>query len=60
MIRPMTPMNPEQVRRYLAGLKLRQLWTMMTSELFENDTQREAGVREVRDRWARLYRAVHA
>lgn len=53
-------MDPEQVRRYLAGLKLRQLWTMMTSELFENDTQREAGVREVRDRWARLYRAVHA
>ncbi len=51
----------EELRKAPVELKLRQLWTMMTSAgLFENDSQREAGVREVQDRWARIHRAVHA
>lgn len=73
----MAPINPVQVRDYLAGLalanafeieelrrapvelKLRQLWALMSSaHLFESDAEREAEVRKVRERWARLYRAL--
>lgn len=49
----------EELRRTPVELKLRQLWSLMTSaDLFESDAAREAGVNEVRQRWVRLYRAL--
>jgi hypothetical protein len=74
----MLPVNPDDVRAYLASLalanedelkelrqapvelKLRQLWTLMTSaDLFEDAAQRNIEVKETRERWDRLYRALH-
>jgi hypothetical protein len=49
----------EELRKAPVDLKLRQLWSLMTSaDLFEDDAAREADVREVRERWARLYQAL--
>jgi hypothetical protein len=50
----------EELRGASIELKLRQLWALMTSDLAENDIQREAEARTVRERWARLYRALNA
>lgn len=45
----------EELRRTPVDLKLRQIWSLMTSaDLRENDAEREAGVTEVRDRWRRI------
>lgn len=46
----------EELRRAPVELKLRQLWSLMKSaDLFERESEREAGVSEVRQRWLRLY-----
>lgn len=48
----------EELRRTSVEIKLRQIWSLMTSaDLLENDTEREAGVTEVRDRWRRIRQA---
>lgn len=48
----------EELRRTPVELKLRQIWSLMTSaDLRENDAEREAGVTEVRDRWRRILQA---
>lgn len=48
----------EELRRTPVELKLRQIWSLMTAaDLHENDTEREAGVTEVRDRWRRIRQA---
>jgi hypothetical protein len=48
----------EELRRTPMELKLRQIWTLMTSaDLLEDDAAREAGVTEVRDRWRRIRQA---
>jgi hypothetical protein len=48
----------EELRRTPVEVKLRQIWSLMTSaDLRENDTEREAGVTEVRDRWRRIRQA---
>lgn len=49
----------EELRRTPADLKLRQIWSLMTSaDLREDDAEREAGVTEVRDRWRRIRQAI--
>lgn len=49
----------EELRNASIELKLRQLWSLMTSaSLFETEADREAGVREVRERWARIHQAL--
>jgi hypothetical protein len=50
----------EELRGASIELKLRQLWALMTADLVENGMQREAEARTVRERWARLYRALNA
>jgi hypothetical protein len=51
----------EELRSTPVETKLRQIWALMGSAaLFENSAQREAGVREARERWARLHRAFRA
>lgn len=51
----------EELRTASVELKLRQVWTLMSAaRLFEDPVQRETGVREVRDRWMRLYQAMNA
>jgi len=48
----------EELRRTPVDLKLRQIWSLMTSaSLRESDAEREAGVTEVRDRWRRIRQA---
>jgi hypothetical protein len=48
----------QELRATPVETKLRQLWTLMQSaELFEDEAQRQAGVRIVRERWASIYRA---
>ena len=48
----------EELRRTPVELKLRQIWSLMTSaDLRESDAEREAGVIEVRDRWRRIRQA---
>lgn len=48
----------EELRRAPIELKVRQLWALMTAaDLFEDEVLRDAEVRAVRERWARLYRA---
>ncbi len=50
----------EELRKAPVELKLRQLWALMRSaDLFADEAEREAEVRKVRERWARLYRALH-
>lgn len=49
----------EELRRTPVELKLRQIWSLMTSaHLFETDAEREAGVAEVRERWRRYRQAL--
>ncbi len=49
----------EELRNMSMELKLRQLWSLMTSaDLFESAADREVGVREVRKRWAWLHQAL--
>lgn len=51
----------EELRSAPVELKLRQLWTlMMSAELFSDAARREIEVREVRERWLRLHRALRA
>lgn len=50
----------EELRGASIELKLRQLWALMSSDLIENEMQREAEARTVRERWARLYRTLNA
>lgn len=48
----------EELRRAPVELKLRQIWSLMTSaDLLEDNAEREAGVTEVRDRWRRIRQA---
>ncbi len=48
----------EELRRTPVELKLRQIWSLMTSaDLLEDGAEREAGVAEVRERWRRIRRA---
>jgi hypothetical protein len=48
----------EELRRTPIELKLRQIWSLMTStDLLEDDPEREAGITEVRERWRRIRQA---
>ena len=48
----------EELRRTPVELKLRQIWSLMTSsDLLEDDAERETGVAEVRERWRRIRQA---
>jgi len=48
----------EELRRAPVELKLRQIWSLMTSsDLLADDATREAGVNEVRERWRRIRQA---
>jgi hypothetical protein len=48
----------EELRRAPIELKLRQIWSLMTSvDLLEDEAEREAGVTEVRERWRRIRQA---
>lgn len=48
----------EELRRTPVEVKLRQIWSLMTSaDLLEKSAEREAGVTEVRERWRRLRQA---
>lgn len=50
----------EELRQASVELKLRQLWTLMTStDLFEKEGRRETEASKVRERWSRLHRALH-
>lgn len=47
-----------ELRRTPVELKLRQIWSLMTSaDLLEDNAAREAGVTEVRERWRRIRQA---
>lgn len=47
----------EKLRRTPVELKLRQIWSLMTSvDLLEDGATRDAGVAEVGDRWRRIRR----
>jgi hypothetical protein len=48
----------EELRRTPIELKLRQIWSLMTSvDLLEGGAEREVGVAEVRERWRRIRQA---
>lgn len=48
----------EELRHTPVELKLRQIWSLMTSaDLLEHAADREAGVAEVRERWRRIRQA---
>lgn len=48
----------EELRRTPVEIKLRQIWSLMTSaDLLEKSAEREAGVTEVRERWRRIRQA---
>lgn len=48
----------EELRSTPVALKLRQIWSLMTSaDLLEDGVAREAGVIEVRERWQRIRQA---
>lgn len=48
----------EELRRTPMELKLRQIWSLMTSaDLLQADTEREAGITEVGERWRRIRQA---
>jgi hypothetical protein len=48
----------QELRQASVETKLRQLWVLMgAAALFEDESQRETEVHDVRQRWARLYRA---
>lgn len=49
----------EELRRTPMELKLRQIWSLMTSaDLLEKSAEREASVTEVRERWRRIRQAL--
>lgn len=49
----------EELRQAPVELKLRQLWSLMSSAHLRGDElERDAEVRLVRERWARLYQAL--
>ena len=49
----------EELRHTPIELKLRQIWSLMTSaDLLEDSAKREAGVTEIRARWRRIRRAL--
>ena len=48
----------EELRRTPVELKLRQIWSLMSStDLLGDEAAREAGVTEVRERWGRIRQA---
>ena len=48
----------EELRRTPAELKVRQIWSLMSSaDVLEDHAEREASVAEVRDRWRRIRQA---
>lgn len=48
----------EELRRTPIEVKLRQIWSLMTSaDLLEKSAEEEAGVTEVRERWRRIRQA---
>lgn len=48
----------EELRRATVELKMHQLWSLMSASILHGDeAQREAGILDVRERWAALYRA---
>lgn len=48
----------EELRRTPIELKLRQIWSLMTSaDLLEDHAARDASVTEVRERWRRIRQA---
>ncbi|MGH8297280.1 MAG: hypothetical protein ACRETZ_17535 [Steroidobacteraceae bacterium] len=48
----------EELRRAPIELKLRQIWSLMTSaDLLEEGAERQAAVTEVRERWRRIRQA---
>jgi len=48
----------EELRRTPIELKLRQIWSLMTSaDLLDDEAGRESGIAEVRERWRRIRRA---
>lgn len=49
----------EELRRAPMELKLRQIWSLMTSaDLLEDAAEREATVTEIRERWRRIRQAI--
>lgn len=48
----------DELRRAPIELKLRQIWSLMTSaDLLEDDVEREASVTQIRERWKRIRQA---
>lgn len=48
----------EELRRTPIDLKLRQIWSLMTSaDLLEGEAERNAGIAEVRQRWRQIRQA---
>lgn len=48
----------EELRRTPIELKLRQIWSLMTSaDLLDDEAERESGIAEVRERWRRIHQA---
>jgi hypothetical protein len=47
----------EELRRTPIELKLRQIWSLMTSADLLDDAERESGNAEVRERWRRIRQA---
>jgi hypothetical protein len=48
----------EELRRTPVELKLRQIWSLMTSaDLLEDGAERETSVAKVRDRWRHIRQA---
>ena len=51
----------EELRRTPVELKLQQLCALMQSaRVFDDHSEREAGVRQVRERWLQLRERLHA
>lgn len=48
-----------ELRQAPMELKLRQIWSLMTSaDLLGDDAERNAGIAEVRERWGRIRQAL--
>jgi hypothetical protein len=47
----------EELRRTPIELKLRQIWSLMTSADLLDDAERESGNAEIRERWRRIRQA---
>lgn len=49
----------EELRRTPVEVKVRQLWSLMTSaDIFDANEDRETEVRRVRERWLKLHQAL--